>query len=141
MNRTSTALGTLALALTLALGACGKSENPRAKGGAQTGPGAPGAPSAAAVAEAQNLFTNRCTPCHGQTGGGDGPASASLNPHPRNFHDKTWQGSVNDEHIQKIIQYGGAAVGKSPNMPANPDLQSKPQVVSELAKKVRSFGQ
>ena len=83
---------------------------------------------------------SRCTPCHGSTGGGDGPASASLNPHPRNFHDKTWQASVNDEHIFKIIQYGGAAVGKSPGMPANPDLQEKTQVVQGLVKKVRGFG-
>jgi hypothetical protein len=101
----------------------------------------PTAASSPAQAEADNIFTTRCTPCHGPNGRGDGPASASLSPHPRNFTDKSWQSSVNDEHIQKIIQYGGAAVGKSPNMPANPDLQSKPQVVSELAKKVRSFGQ
>jgi mono/diheme cytochrome c family protein len=100
----------------------------------------PAAAPSAAQAEAESLFKNRCTPCHGPNGRGDGPASASLNPHPRNFTDKAWQSSVSDEHIQKIIQYGGAAVGKSPNMPANPDLQSKPQVVSELAKKIRSFG-
>ena len=95
----------------------------------------------AAQAEAESIFKNRCTPCHGEKGGGDGPASASLNPHPRNFHDKAWQAAVNDEHIAKIIQFGGAAVGKSPNMPPNPDLQAKPEVVAELAKKIRTFGQ
>jgi mono/diheme cytochrome c family protein len=94
-----------------------------------------------ARAEARKIFEQRCTPCHGPMGRGDGPASASLNPHPRNFTDKTWQGTVTDEHIQKIIQYGGAAVGKSPNMPANPDLQAKPLVVQALAKKIRTFAQ
>jgi hypothetical protein len=108
--------------------------------------GAPAAAAApaidpAAAAAADDIFKNRCTPCHGATGGGDGPASASLSPHPRNFHDQKWQLSVDDAHIEKIIQYGGAAVGKSPNMPANPDLQSKAAVVAALAHKVRSFAQ
>jgi hypothetical protein len=34
---------------------------------------------------------------------------------------------------------GGAAVGKSPAMPGNPDLQAKPAVVKELVKLVRAF--
>src|SRR5262245_39426560 len=79
------------------------------------------APTGPARKEADALFANRCTPCHGATGGGNGPASASLTPPPRNFHDNVWQGKVTDEHIERIIQYGGAAVGKSPAMPANPD--------------------
>jgi len=119
------------IAATLALAACGKSENPRAR---RTGVGPE------AIAAADQIFATCCTPCHGSTGGGDGPASQSLNPHPRNFHDRTWQKAVNDEHIGKIVQYGGAAVGKSPNMPANPDLQDKPQVVQALVLKVRGFG-
>lgn len=132
MNRT---VMVWALAVGLGVGACGKSDNPRARrGGANE-------PSAQAVAEASQIFANRCTPCHGSTGGGDGPASQSLNPHPRNFHDKAWQAQVADEHLEKIVQYGGAAVGKSPAMPANPDLQSKPQVIQALIQKVRSFGQ
>ena len=64
----------------------------------------------------------------------------SDDPHPRNFHDKAWHQSVTDEHIEKIIQYGGSAVGKSPAMPANPDLTSKPDVVAALRKKIRGFG-
>ncbi len=104
--------------------------------GAPSGGGAPTSP---AAAEANEIFKTRCTPCHGSSGHGDGPASASLNPHPRNFHDKTWQKAVTDEHIQKIVQYGGAAVGKSPNMPANPDLNEKPDVVAALRKHIRDF--
>ena len=93
----------------------------------------------AAQKQAEELFATRCTPCHGAAGRGDGPASASLNPHPRNFHDVAWAKAVTDEHIEKIIQYGGSSVGKSAAMPANPDLTSKPDVVSALRSKVRSF--
>jgi mono/diheme cytochrome c family protein len=101
---------------------------------------APVQSSEASRAEAQEIFATRCTPCHGSTGGGDGPASAGLTPPPRNFHDRAWQSAVTDEHIEQIIQYGGAAVGKSPAMPSNPDLTSKPEVVAALRQYVRNLG-
>jgi mono/diheme cytochrome c family protein len=93
----------------------------------------------AAQKQAEEIFANRCTPCHGQNGKGDGPASASLNPHPRNFHDGAWHKTVTDEHIDKIIQYGGSAVGRSAAMPANPDLGGKPDVIAALRTKIRGF--
>ncbi len=100
---------------------------------------APSGAGKSAEAEAKEIFANRCTPCHGSKGAGDGAASPGLTPKPRNFTDASWQSSVTDEHIEKIIQYGGAAVGRSPMMPGNPDLSAKPEVVSELRKLIRSF--
>ena len=97
------------------------------------------APAADAAKEAQEIYAGRCTPCHGAKGAGDGAASAGLTPKPRNFGDPAWQASVTDEHIEKIIHYGGAAVGKSPAMPANPDL-SDPAVLAALRAHVRSLG-
>jgi mono/diheme cytochrome c family protein len=91
------------------------------------------------VEEAKQIFATRCFTCHGPEGKGDGPGSAALEPKPRNFQDAAWQDSVTDEHIEKIIQYGGAAVGKSPTMPGNPDLMSKPEVVRALAAHVRGL--
>lgn len=70
---------------------------------------------------------------------GDGPGAAALDPKPRNYVDATWQASVTDEQISKVIVLGGAGAGKSPNMPANPDLESKPAVVEQLVKQVRSY--
>ena len=46
---------------------------------------------------------------------------------------------LTDEQIKKTILYGGAAVGKSPIMPASPDLESKPEVLDGLVKIVRGF--
>ena len=103
-------------------------------------PAAPVEVSAEARAEADQIFTSRCVACHGPTGSGEGPTAAALNPKPRNFHDATWQSSVSDGHIEKIIVAGGPAVGKSPLMPPNPDLSTKPQVVSALREKIRAFG-
>jgi mono/diheme cytochrome c family protein len=86
------------------------------------------------------MFAERCSPCHGPSGKGDGVAAAALNPKPRNYTDKAWQASVTDEQIRKTIIYGGAAVGKSAVMPSSPDLDAKPEVVEGLVKMVRSFG-
>ncbi len=92
-----------------------------------------------AAAEAKSLFKTRCVICHGENGKGDGPTAAALNPKPRNYTDAAWQKSVTDADLAKIIVEGGQAVGKSPLMPANPDLKAKPEVVNELVKIIRSF--
>ena len=91
------------------------------------------------VAEAAEIYTNRCVVCHGETGKGDGDGSAALDPKPRDFTSAQWQGEVTDDHLQKIIVYGGTAVGKAPTMPANPDLDAKPAVVAELVKYIRDL--
>ncbi|UCH28988.1 MAG: cytochrome c [Myxococcales bacterium] len=91
------------------------------------------------VAEAQDIYKNRCTVCHGVTGKGDGDGSAALDPKPRDFTSPEWQAEVTDDHLTKIIVYGGAAVGKAPTMPANPDLDAKPEVVAELVKFIRGL--
>lgn len=125
------------IALALAAG-CGAKEGAAPSAG--TAPEAKAAPSAAsAAAEADEIFANRCVTCHGATGHGDGPGSASLEPKPRNFADPAWQSAVTDEHIEKIIVYGGAAVGRSPSMPSNPDLNDKPDVVKALRQHVRDL--
>lgn len=99
------------------------------------------APAAAVdnAAVAKEIFATRCTPCHGPTGAGDGPASAGLTPKPANFSSPEWQASVKDDHIEKIIMYGGSAVGKSPAMPPNPDLSAKPDVVAALRAHLRTL--
>ena len=131
----------LLLVIGLLAAACGGG------GGSEPAAGTPasgsqsgGAIPEAARAEAQQIFATRCTPCHGPQGKGDGPASAGLSPKPRNYTLEEWQDSVTDEHIEKVILYGGPAVGLSAAMPPNPDLASKPDVVRALRAHVRSLG-
>ncbi len=138
---------------SLALVACSKSEDngsaapsaPQPTQAAQA-PAAPAAPAGNSdfgdgpgAAAAETIFKTRCSTCHGMEGKGNGPASITLNPKPRNYTDVAWQKSVTDDHILEIIVKGGAAVGKSPLMPPNPDLADKPEVVAALMHKVRSF--
>jgi mono/diheme cytochrome c family protein len=133
----------LAAFVLLAVSACakGKEPAPSASGTAAASGTAGGAeaPSADAVKQAEEIFANRCSPCHGPSGKGDGPASAGLTPKPRNLSDGAWQKEVDDAYLAKIVQYGGAAVGKSAAMPPNPDLNDKPQVIAALRLKIRSL--
>ena len=77
----------LSISVVLLFAACGKpkpapEEDPAP---AASGTTATAAPSADVVAKAKTTFEQRCTPCHGASGNGDGPASASLSPKPRNY--------------------------------------------------------
>lgn len=137
--RTSIA-GIALLALPLSF-ACSRGPEAPDSSAPAASPAASAAPAASAGdrAEAKELFATRCTPCHGPIGAGDGPASAGLTPKPRNLSDHAWQATVTDGHIETIIQYGGAAVAKSPAMPPNPDLVAKPAVVSALREHVRGL--
>lgn len=133
------ALGFAALA---AAAACSKSEPQPPKHGAVAADTAGADPAAVAVDsdKVKSIYQERCSACHGANGRGDGPGAAALNPKPRNYTDKAWQAKVTDEQIKRTITYGGAAVGKSPIMPASPDLEQKPEVVDGLVKIVRQFG-
>jgi cytochrome c551/c552 len=96
-------------------------------------------PPANPAADARDLFNTKCVTCHGDHGAGDGPGAAALNPKPRAFADATWQASVSDEQLKKIIVEGGAGVGKSVAMSANPELKDKPEELTALVKIVRDF--
>ncbi len=135
MNAARRGLITVSLVSSLALASACKRTPPPEAAEPEPATGAAQDPGA----EAAQIFATRCTPCHGATGSGDGAAAAALNPHPRNFHDETWQASVTDAHIDRIIQLGGAAVGKSAAMPANPDLVGRDAVVAALRARIRSF--
>lgn len=141
---------TLPILLALAFGCSDKKSSepasqPEPAAPAAQAPAAPAAqaptPATSPADEAKQTFATLCSTCHGADGKGDGPAAATLNPKPRNYTDKEWQASITDEQLAKVILEGGAAVGKSPLMPPNPQLKDKPEVIAELVKIVRSFGQ
>jgi mono/diheme cytochrome c family protein len=94
-----------------------------------------------AEAEANKIWNERCVTCHGPDGAGKGPGAGALSVKPRSFQDPTWQASVDDARIQKVIVEGGASVGLNEAMAPNPDLKNKPDVVAALSKKIRKLSQ
>ena len=69
------------------------------------------------VEQGKKLYGQFCASCHGQSGKGDGPAAAALNPKPRDHTDRQYMSTMSDEEMLKVIKNGGASVGKSPLMP------------------------
>jgi cytochrome c553 len=130
-------------ALAVLTGACGKNSQPPPPSSgtpnAQQESG-PGRPASGQPSQAQAMYNTVCIMCHGADGTGTGPAAASLNPKPRNYTDPAWQASVTDEQIKQIILKGGTGVGKSPLMPAQPQLENTPEVLDGLVKIIRGFG-
>ncbi|MEZ4433188.1 MAG: hypothetical protein R3F65_12335 [bacterium] len=143
----------IAAAALVSLVGCAKDKpaTGAAEGTQAAAPAAPAAPAAAPApaaehpiiaevgGEAANVFRTRCGTCHGLSGKGDGAAAQALNPKPRSFEDAEWQGSITDDHIRTVIVKGGTAVGKSPLMAPNPDLEGKADVIDGLVKIVRGM--
>ena len=58
------------------------------------------------VAHGRHVFLTNCAMCHGQKGMGDGPAGASLNPHPRNFVEGKWKQGGRTQDLYKTLITG-----------------------------------
>jgi mono/diheme cytochrome c family protein len=78
-----------------------------------------------ALTAGKQIFTQICMPCHGAEGKGNGPASVALDPKPRNLTDPGYMPGLNDRYLFELISRGGVAVGKSPQMPAQPSLAAQ----------------
>lgn len=114
----------LALALAVVwIAACG-GEEPRTPAPAPapaTSPATAPAPAAPAAvkpdaARGSALYAANCASCHGPGGEGDGPAAAALDPKPARHSDGAYMNALANDHLFKVIQSGGQAVGKSPLM-------------------------
>ena len=77
-------------------------------------------------------FSVNCASCHGETGKGDGPVGAALDPRPRDFSvgdfkfDTDGDGKAGtDADLENVIRNGGAAYGGSPLMAPWPTLSDE----------------
>ena len=70
----------------------------------------------ASVDRGKTLYKEYCAQCHGFTGKGDGPAASALEPKPA-IHANIPFEKLPMEYLYNVVNHGGPAVGKSPNMP------------------------
>jgi mono/diheme cytochrome c family protein len=83
---------------------------------------APAASAPEVLARGRTLYKTNCTPCHGESGRGDGPAASALKPAPRDHTDRAYMSTLTNEDLAKTIQIGGALKNK-PLMPGNPQIK------------------
>ncbi len=66
----------------------------------------------------KELFKSNCSPCHGESGKGDGPGGQVLPVKPANLGERIAENAYTDQYLFDVISKGGASVGKSNFMPA-----------------------
>jgi mono/diheme cytochrome c family protein len=88
------------------------------------------------VAQGKELFTKNCVQCHGELGRGDGPASSTMNPRPRNFSSPDgWKNGHDLPSVYKTVSQGLQGSGM-----AAFDYLTKTERMA-LAQYVQSLGQ
>lgn len=65
-------------------------------------------------------FTANCSPCHGESGKGDGPLADTIGEgvKPSNLSDARLLSSRTEEFLFKVVKSGGVSVGLSESMPS-----------------------
>ncbi len=134
-------IGALALA---ACGGGGAGDQAATGGGAATGADArptpppeyagktnPKANDAAAAAAGKDLYAINCVSCHGETGMGDGPTAASLDPKPKPIASE--MKSLPDDYVYWRISEGGAFPPFNSAMPAWKASLSEDQIWQIIA--------
>ena len=86
------------------------------------------------VAQGKVVYQARCALCHGPEGKGDGPASAALNPKPRNHTDGTYMNSQTDEALLKVIHDGKGGMPAWKGVLSEQEMQAVLKYVRTLAK-------
>lgn len=71
-----------------------------------------------AIAAGAELFATNCATCHGETGQGDGPAAAGLDPQPAALGDAEMMSNMTDAYIFWRITEGGIEEPFKSAMPA-----------------------
>jgi len=71
----------------------------------------------------KKVFAERCAPCHGDTGGGDGPAAAAIEPKPRNFRDPDFWRGRSAEQLRLVVRNGKPGTLMAPFAGALPDAE------------------
>ena len=87
----------------------------------------------AGVDQGKRIYLENCTPCHGQSGKGDGEGARSLPVRPADHTDGALMGSRSDAFLHDVIAKGGSAMGLSSFMPAWQGIFSEPEIEDLVA--------
>jgi high-affinity iron transporter len=80
------------------------------------------------------IYRQHCAMCHGETGGGDGPAAVAFDPRPTDFTALSFQESRTDDQLTEAIAQGQ---GTMPGF----EIQLKPDELEALVAYIREMRQ
>ena len=83
------------------------------------------------ITAGKDVYTTNCSSCHGDSGTGDGPAGASLDPKPADL--VAILSKVSDDRVFWIVNEGGAAAGLSASMVSWKDTLSEDEIWQVIA--------
>jgi len=81
---------------------------------------------ATAAVDGAQIYSEKCTVCHGPNGKGDGPGGAALNPKPRDHTDGKYMNARTNEQLLEVIHNGKG------NMPAWKGVLTEDQMKAVL---------
>jgi len=84
------------------------------------------------------LYEYYCAICHGKQGNADGFNAANLKTPPMKHSDPILMGTLSDAQIRRVVKEGGAALGRSPQMPPWGGVL-KDREIADLAAFVRTL--
>jgi mono/diheme cytochrome c family protein len=84
-----------------------------------------------AIETGKQIFATNCSPCHGPEGRGDGPASQSLNTHPKDLAAE--MDELQDDYIYWRISEGGMMAPFHSAMPAWKTVLAEEQIWQMIA--------
>ena len=89
--------------------------------------------------KAKQLFSERCSSCHGAEGKGDGPAAVALPPDmkPADLATGKYKFATDEAKFKELLSKGGIGVGLSPLMPMQAGLGDED--IKSLYELVKSF--
>ncbi len=81
----------------------------------------------------QSLYLQYCASCHGDDGKAQTPLAANLDPRPADHSAGSYMNPLSDEHLFKVVKFGGTAVDRSPLMAPWGGTLSDAEIVDVIA--------
>jgi mono/diheme cytochrome c family protein len=102
--------GLLLLGIAVLAGCRGQADAPATALPCASRSGLTRAAASTRLLEGAHVFRERCTPCHGESGHGDGVLAELLPIRPRNYHTDPFEWGTSWEAIEETVRLGRSDV-------------------------------
>jgi mono/diheme cytochrome c family protein len=79
------------------------------------------------------IYAKNCAMCHGEEGGGDGPAAAAMDPRPTDLTDAERMSALSDEALLEAISNGKGSMPGYGSMLKAEELKALAEFVRKMS--------